>query len=29
VEAYRRALELTTNETERAFLARRLGELAA
>jgi RNA polymerase sigma-70 factor, ECF subfamily len=29
VEAYRRALELTTNETERAFLERRLRELAA
>ena len=29
VEAYRRALELTTNETERAFLERRLGELSA
>jgi RNA polymerase sigma-70 factor (ECF subfamily) len=28
-EAYRRALELTTNETERAFLERRLRELAA
>jgi RNA polymerase sigma-70 factor, ECF subfamily len=29
VDAYRRALELTTNETERAFLERRLRELAA
>jgi predicted RNA polymerase sigma factor len=29
VEAYRRALELTTNEAERAFLERRLRELAA
>ena len=28
VEAYRRALELTTNETERAFLERRLRECA-
>jgi RNA polymerase sigma-70 factor (ECF subfamily) len=28
VEAYRRALELTTNETERAFLERRLRESA-
>jgi RNA polymerase sigma-70 factor, ECF subfamily len=27
-EAYRRALELTTNETERAFLERRLAEVA-
>jgi RNA polymerase sigma-70 factor, ECF subfamily len=27
--AYRSALELTSNEVERAFLARRLGELAA
>ncbi|HKH30335.1 MAG TPA: RNA polymerase sigma factor [Gaiellaceae bacterium] len=29
VEAYRRALDLTTNETERAFLERRLQELQA
>jgi RNA polymerase sigma-70 factor, ECF subfamily len=29
VNAYRRALELTTNETERAFLERRLRDLAA
>jgi RNA polymerase sigma-70 factor, ECF subfamily len=28
-EAYRRALELTTNRTERAFLERRLGEVTA
>ena len=28
-EAYRRALELTTNPTERAFLERRLGEVTA
>ena len=28
-EAYRRALELTTNETERAFLESRLGQVAA